>query len=138
MPVPFEGGCRCGAVRYRCTAQPAFVVHCYCRDCQYASGGASSTGAIVMADSLTIDGRPASFSSQADSGTTVTRQFCAKCGSPVFASNAAAPTVVAIKAATLDDPSWLEPSANIWVGSAPRWAHIGDDLPRFAKNVGAS
>src|SRR5439155_7686682 len=35
-----EGGCACGAVRYRLTAEPLIVHACHCRDCQRLSGGA--------------------------------------------------------------------------------------------------
>ncbi len=33
MQVPFSGGCACGAIRYECSADPAFSWHCHCRDC---------------------------------------------------------------------------------------------------------
>ncbi|MBI4515242.1 MAG: GFA family protein [Deltaproteobacteria bacterium] len=137
MPVPFEGGCRCGAIRYRCTAEPAAFVHCYCRDCQYASGGASSSVLVVMQESVSVEGSPASFSVAADSGTMVSRLFCGQCGTPLFARNAATTSLLGIKVATLDDPSWLQPSAHIWTDSAPPWVGFHDDLAKFAKNFGA-
>ena len=56
MPAPFTGGCRCRAVRYRCTSEPMLVLHCHCRDCQYASGGDGSTAMIVSADDMSIEG----------------------------------------------------------------------------------
>lgn len=138
MSVPFEGGCRCRAIRYRCTAEPAIVLHCYCRDCQYSSGGACTTALVVSADSVVVDGSPASFSVEADSGTTVSRLFCATCGSPLFAKNASAPALFVIKAATLDDPGWLKPAAHIWTDSAPPWACIADALAKFPRGFGAS
>src|ERR1043165_7113948 len=44
MVAPFQGGCRCGAIRYEVSSEPLAVMNCYCRDCQYASGGGFSTG----------------------------------------------------------------------------------------------
>jgi len=40
MATRFTGGCLCGRVRYECSADPLFMGHCHCRDCQKASGGA--------------------------------------------------------------------------------------------------
>ncbi|MFB3046874.1 MAG: GFA family protein, partial [Acidiferrobacterales bacterium] len=33
-----EGGCTCGAVRYRMTSKPMFVHCCHCRWCQRETG----------------------------------------------------------------------------------------------------
>ena len=40
MPVPFEGGCHCGAVRYVCSEEPTTVANCHCGDCQQIAGSA--------------------------------------------------------------------------------------------------
>lgn len=135
--MSFTGGCRCGAIRYTCEAEPAMVVHCYCRDCQYASGGACTTAVVTLADSLAIEGTPKAYTTIADSGTQVSRLFCETCGTPVFAKNASMP-FMAIKAATLDEPRVLQPGANIWTQSAPPWARVAHDLPSYPRNLGES
>ena len=33
-----EGGCGCGAVRYRVTGAPQWASHCHCRDCRRTAG----------------------------------------------------------------------------------------------------
>jgi hypothetical protein len=38
--MDLEGGCACGAVRYRLTAAPLIVHACHCRDCQKTTGSA--------------------------------------------------------------------------------------------------
>jgi len=38
--MDLEGGCACGAVRYRLTAPPLIVHACHCRDCQKLTGSA--------------------------------------------------------------------------------------------------
>lgn len=133
MSAPIEGGCRCRAVRYRFDAEFALVVCCYFRDCQYASGCARTTVAVVPAENLAIEGEPSIYRSQADSGVTVFRQFCGSCGSPLFAGNEAFPGFVAIKAATLDDPSWLRPTVEIWTESAQPWANLARHLGNFGE-----
>ena len=44
---PVEGGCQCGAVRYRLKASPLTVYNCHCKDCQRFTGAAWSMGMIV-------------------------------------------------------------------------------------------
>ena len=39
---PWEGGCVCGAVRYKITAKPEFGLVCPCTWCQRRSGSAFS------------------------------------------------------------------------------------------------
>ncbi|HEX3407571.1 MAG TPA: hypothetical protein VHS81_10070, partial [Caulobacteraceae bacterium] len=34
----YAGGCLCGALRFRAVGEPLFQGHCYCVDCQKASG----------------------------------------------------------------------------------------------------
>ncbi len=136
MTAPFSGGCRCGAVRYECTAEPVQVAHCHCRDCQYAAGGGYSTIAIVPKDALSVTGEVKGYELEGDSGNIVRRQFCPTCGTPVFSEPEIAPGIKVIKAATLDDPSWLEPQAHVYVASAQPWGIPSDDLPRFDKMPG--
>lgn len=47
MPVPFSGGCACGAIRYECSGEPLASLNGHCRDCQRASG--SAFAAILIA-----------------------------------------------------------------------------------------
>ena len=136
MSIPFEGGCRCGAIRYRCTSEPAVALHCYCRDCQYASGGAGATALVCVAADVTVTGEPKSHMLTAESGVAVERLFCRDCGTPLFARNATTPALFGIKAGTLDDTSWVVPVAHIWASSAPPWACLDEALPRYAKNLG--
>ena len=46
------------------------------------------------------------------------------------------PELFVVKAGSLDDPSWLVPSAHIWTRSAQPWALVDDGLPRFDTNPG--
>jgi|SRR5271170_2909328 len=126
------GGCRCGAIRYECFCEPRAVSFCYCRDCQKASGGPFCNYAVVPADNVKlIQGRPKSYRVTADSGNEVTRQFCADCGTPLFAGNR---NVFVIAVGSLDEPGDVRPTIAIWLDSAQPWAPFLDDVERFAKN----
>jgi len=43
MENVYEGGCVCGAVRYRARGEPAIAAVCHCRFCQRRLGSAFST-----------------------------------------------------------------------------------------------
>jgi hypothetical protein len=133
MVQPFEGGCRCGAVRYAVSAEPLAVMDCHCRDCQYASGGSHTTAVVVPAAAFRLTrGTPKRFASKGDSGRAVARAFCETCGSPLF-SEPPGGTLIVVKAGSLDDPSWLEVRGALYVTSAQPWAHIDPNKLKFDK-----
>ena len=106
-----------------------FAGHCHCRDCQYASGGAYSTVVGVASESVTIEGETSAFTVEAASGNTVTRRFCAGCGSPLFSELSANPGMLILKAGSLDDPGRVAPAMHIWTDSSPAWAETSGQLP---------
>jgi hypothetical protein len=133
MPAPFSGGCRCGAVRYTCSVAPIAVLHCHCRDCQYASGGAFATVVLVPGAALRIEqGELREFAVRGESGGTVSRRFCSICGTPVLSGIDGG--MLALKAGTLDDPSWLAPALEIWTDSAQPWAPRAAGLAQRPRN----
>lgn len=79
MTQEHRGGCRCGAVRYRCTGEPEFVANCRCEDCRRSTGAAFSTW-VAWADSQVeiVAGTPAVHASSEG----VQRGFCRTCGTP--------------------------------------------------------
>jgi len=40
-PLPYRGGCLCGAVRYRLEARPLAIDACHCNDCRKLTGAAN-------------------------------------------------------------------------------------------------
>jgi hypothetical protein len=132
-----SGGCACGAIRYECSAEPMFSAHCYCRDCQRASGAAMATVIGVPKTAIKIlKGEPRYYEVTADSGKKIRRGFCANCGSPLFTLLEAMPDAMGIRAASLDDSSGFRPGMSIWTSSSPAWAPIVEHLPNFPKMPG--
>lgn len=131
MAVLYQGGCRCGQIRYACQAAPIAVTLCYCRDCQHWSGGACGNYVLMPAKAVTRQGRTMGYRVQADSGRVVHREFCPECGSPLFATT---PHLLAMTVASFDDPSPFTPTMAIWLDSAPLWAVIPAHIARFARN----
>jgi hypothetical protein len=49
-----EGGCTCGAVRYRLLRRPLWVHCCHCRWCQRETGSAFALNALIEADAVQL------------------------------------------------------------------------------------
>ena len=133
-----NGGCLCGAVRYRVEGEPAMVAVCHCRTCQRNTGSAFSTNLAMPREAVTISGDAlASFETRAGpAGTPFQRSFCSRCGSPVCAQGEAYPGIVFIKAGTLDEPGAVQPTVQLWCSEQRPWVHLDPQLPRHAAGPG--
>lgn len=126
------GACLCGEIRFRLTAEPTASRICWCRDCQRLAAN-GTVNVVVPSASLELTGSPTAHTRQADSGNQVTRRFCPRCGAHLFSDSTGRPGLTVVRAGTLDDPSSIQPSANIWSGSAPTWACLDDTLERHER-----
>lgn len=129
---PVEGGCQCGAVRYRLTAPPLTVYNCHCRDCQRLSGATNSMSMPLRKETFEhIAGEVAIFDKSSDSGRIVRLLGCAACGTKVWNEPLSAPNLVIVKPGTLDDMSWAVPVGNIWTASRVPWVEIDESQVNF-------
>ncbi|MEL7546141.1 MAG: GFA family protein [Pseudomonadota bacterium] len=115
------GQCLCGAVRYTLDGEPMVTAICHCTNCQRQSGAAFSVNLMAAEGQLSIEGDMLVFEDQADSGNVVYRKFCGRCGSPILSALSGMPGVVALKAGTLDDPSTVAPSVQVFCDSKQNW-----------------
>lgn len=130
------GGCRCGAIRYRLQAGPVATRMCWCRDCQYWACGHATVNMIVPSGALQVEGAPAGYESNADSGHRMRRSFCTQCGTQLFSQALENPNFIVVRVGTLDDPGQFPPECVIWTDSAPGWAKIDALLPAFPAQPG--
>lgn len=129
---PVEGGCQCGAVRYRITASPLGVYNCHCRDCQRSSGAAYSMSMPTRREHFEhLSGEVTAFDKSADSGRVVRMLGCATCGTKLWNEPLASSAMLVVKPGTLDDPSWAVPVGNIWTNSALPWVRIDETQVSF-------
>lgn len=125
-----DGGCACGAVRYRIDAAPRDVCHCHCRLCQRSSGAPVVTWLTVPRPALRwMAGAPR----ERRSSPRATRGFCAECGTALTFRADAQPDGLDVTVASLDDPAAVAPGSHIWTSSAVPWLCIDDDLPRHER-----
>lgn len=129
---PVEGGCQCGAVRYRITANPLGVYNCHCSDCQKSSGATHSMSMPTRREHFEhLSGTLTAFDKSADSGRVVRMLGCTNCGTKLWNEPLASPAMVVVKPGTLDDPSWAVPVGNIWTESRLPWVAIDAALVNF-------
>jgi hypothetical protein len=132
LALAIAGGCLCGAVRYEIKADaPLGARHCWCRVCQYLGAGTGAVSALFRTEDVAVSGPLTDYVCKADSGATMHRRFCARCGTDVFSEAEERPTLIFVRAGSLDDPNLAAPTATIWPQSAPNWACFDPDLPRI-------
>ena len=122
------GGCLCGAVRYRITAEPLVVTHCHCTFCRRAAGAPFITWVTIASDGFAwTQGEPAEYASSAEAR----RGFCGTCGTTLGYRGIGHAEEIDIAAASLDDPERVTPQDHIWAGSMLSWLKFDDGLPRL-------
>ena len=131
--MKITGGCLCGAVRFESAAPPVVTRVCWCRLCQYLGAGSGTVNTCFKTESFTVHGLTHDYSSIADSGNVVHRQFCPTCGTPLFSTAEARPHLIFVRAGSLDDPEIARPAMTIWTVQAPSWGCIAEDLPRVER-----
>jgi hypothetical protein len=132
MTDGLEGGCACGAVRYRLTSEPFDAGWCHCRICQLNSGAPAMVFASVPAGDLvwTRGGDKVKSFSSTGFGH---RSFCGLCGTPFLMEVDHQPETVDFSVATLDSPERVAPGYHIFWASRIAWFEPKDELPRHAR-----
>jgi hypothetical protein len=135
MRLPQTGGCQCGALRYAISEAPQLVYTCHCTECQRLTGSAFSMALVVAAAAFHLAGtQPRPLQRTADSGRTVTRWVCPDCGTWIWSGPKPGPTALdalRVRAGTLDDTSWLRPTAHFWTRSAQPWVLLPEGDRKF-------
>ena len=128
----YAGGCLCGAVRYTVRGPSLFECQCCCKDCQKATGTGHTTIVGVLRSQLEVEGEPAVFTNNGESGGTVSRHFCGTCGGRLYTSGSLPGEVVMIQAGSLDTPNSVTPQNVIYAKDRVDWDHFDPALPVFA------
>jgi hypothetical protein len=126
----YQGGCLCGAVRYRIEGEVMGSMICHCRTCRRASGTPVVAALSVERDALSIAGETVAF----QSSPKVTRRFCGVCGTGLFYEHGDEPEEVAVNTCTLDEPEAFPPTHHSWLSHDLSWIRFSDDLPSFAES----
>ena len=109
----FTGGCLCSDVRFVASGRPYRVGLCHCLDCRKHHGALFYAAAMFPEGAVAIEGETRDYAE---------RNFCPRCGSPVFARNG---DEIEVYLGSLDAPDQLTPTYESWVVRRESW------LPAF-------
>ena len=129
--VEREGGCACGAVRYRLASEPLFVHCCHCLNCQRQTGSAFVVNVLIETDRVELlDGEPEPIAVPRSGGKKQKIWRCPTCQTAVY-SQYTSPRVRFVRAGTLDDPASVAPDVHIFTRSKLPWVTLPDSVPAF-------
>ena len=131
MSIHREGGCACGAVRYRLTSEPLFVHCCHCLNCQRQTGSAFVINLLIEADRVEVlSGRPQPVDVPRDDGSTQRIWRCPTCEIALY-SQYTRPEFRYVRGGTLDEPRGTTPDVHIFTRSKVDWVVLPEDVPAF-------
>ena len=115
--LPWDGGCRCGRVRFRISAPPLLTGACHCIGCQRMTGGAFSLAVVVSDDAFKVTaGEPVIGGLHGE----VPHYFCPYCMSWMFTRVPGTP-MVNVRATMLDDTTGFEPFVETYTSEKLPW-----------------
>jgi hypothetical protein len=113
-----EGGCFCGKVRYQITGEIPHIVSCHCSMCRRANGAPFVTWLVVPKANFSYQQGEPKLLKSSEAGS---RFFCAECGTHIACSNTTHEEIVDVTLGSLDDPSVVVPSSEIFADSKLAW-----------------
>jgi len=126
-----EGGCLCGAVRYRIeSGTPLSSAVCHCHTCRRITGAPAVAWAeFPRAGFAFTAGQPRGFQSSA----AVVRTFCDRCGSALTYANAHTGDRIEVTTATLDHPETMVPDREVWLEHRLPWQPVNSALRAYSR-----
>jgi hypothetical protein len=127
-----KGKCHCGLIGFELTSDLKEVYFCNCRDCQILSGSSHHLLGVVDRGAILVNSEQlVNYKNPTDSGHEMTRHFCPKCSTPIYIESSRFKEIQMVLISTLDDPTEMEPSFEIWTKSKYVWKDNLCNLRRF-------
>lgn len=126
-----QGGCHCGAVRYRLEGEPITSALCHCSDCRKHAGAPVVGWAMFPETAVTISKGALKTYASSEHGR---RQFCPNCGTGILYKNAdILPGIIDVQTATLDEPEKLPARCHIQTAERITWMKKAHELPEYER-----
>ena len=131
MSVQRDGGCACGALRYRLASEPMFIHCCHCLNCQRQTGSAFVINLLIEGDRVEVlKGTAQPIEVPRDDGSVQRIFRCPRCQVAVF-SEYGRREVRFVRGGTLDDPTDITPDVHIFTRSKVGWVTLPQGTPAF-------
>jgi hypothetical protein len=132
MQDTLQGGCACGAVRYRLASAPMFVNCCHCTWCQRETGSAFVINAIIETSRVEVtNGETLAVPTASESGTPQIIPRCPTCHVALWSHYGGRTHAAFVRAGTLDKPNPIKPDAHIFTRSKVPWVNLDGGAPAF-------
>lgn len=127
----FEGGCDCGAVRYRMEDVPLFVHCCHCRWCQRETGASFALNAMIETARLTrLAADPEVVLTPSASGRGQKIARCPHCRIALWSHYPGSGDRISfVRVGTLDNPDRFPPDIHIFTSSKQPWVILPRGVP---------
>ena len=123
LKLPLEGGCICGALRYRIKELPLAVFICHCGNCKQRTGSAFALSMLTWRkDFEKVSGETLWRELPGGSGALHRQHVCQHCLTRTHTEMLAYPEIMNVRPGTLDHPDAVKPIAQAWVSLAQPWA----------------
>jgi hypothetical protein len=131
LQIEIQGGCFCGAVRYRASITPLASMACHCNSCRRLTGAPMVAWLTFPKDQFQYSqGQPA----QLHSSPGVLRTFCGACGTQLTYHNDKYVDEIDVTTSSLDDPAAFPPSHHSWMSHNVSWLRMDDGLPIYQRS----
>ena len=130
-----EGGCCCGAVRYRAPLPVRACFNCHCSICRRLSGAAYSPWVAVWKDRFSIT-RGADALTTFQVSPRALRAFCARCGTPIWGEDTEYPDAIGLLLGTIDLAHDIPPRSHTFYDSRAGWLDGEASIPRLGGVTG--
>ena len=128
-----EGGCLCGAVRFRIRGALSKGGACHCTQCRRQSGHVWAAASAASRD-VEITGDALGWFSASDAAR---RGFCRTCGSFLF-WQASGDETIDVALGAIDGPTGLRLERHIFVADKGDYYEIADGLPQHPQGSGGA
>ena len=131
MSVQRDGGCACGALRYRLASGPMFIHCCHCLNCQRQTGSAFVINLLIEAERVEVlKGTAEPIDVPRDDGSVQRIFRCPHCQVAIF-SEYGRREVRFVRGGTLDDPTGITPDVHVFTRSKVGWVTLPEGTPAF-------
>ena len=123
-----QGGCLCGAVKFKLMGELRSVINCHCGQCLHTHGNYSAYTAVEKKYMKFVDDNGLKWFR---SSNEARRGFCQECGASLFFEHLGG-SKISIAAGMLNFSEGLKTIEHIFFDDKPDYYEIDDDLPKHS------